>query len=401
MTDRATAPGPAALASYLLESGAANTCWAEAVAAVSRADFLPDVIWPYDMTTRQSVGVDRRADPDRWMQVAFADVPVTIQWDDGEHQGIEPGQLATSSASMPSVVTQMLVDADLNPGMRVLEIGTGTGWSAALMAHVLGPGAVMSVEIDPVVGEQAARNLIAAGAQVRMVIGDGRDGAAIDAPYDRVIATVGIRSIPEPWIAQTRPGGLILAPWGTHYGNGDALVKLAAAGDGTASGRFVRPLEFMKVRSDRTAWPNLAERLPADFPAGLKPGATDVTLAELTGEKWGPTEFVIGLAVPDCAHTAMADGDVTSVWFYGLSDDSWATVTFDGQQAVSVYQGGPRRLWDEVESALRWWESAGRPELTRFGLTADGRGETPWLDEPANPILTTYPAAARSAFSAS
>lgn len=386
---RATSANAAALAAYLLETGAADQTWADAVAAVPRSDFLPDVIWPYDMNTRQSVAINRHADPDRWLQVAFEDVPVTIQWDDGAHQGLEPGQLATSSASMPSVVTQMLVDADLKPGMRVLEIGTGTGWSAALMAHVLGPDAVMSVEIDPAIGERAARNLIAVGAPVRMVIGDGRDGAAIDAPYDRVIATVGVRSIPAAWIAQTRPGGLIVAPWGTRYGNGDALVRLTVAGDGTALGNFVRPLEFMKVRSERTAWPNLADRLPASFPDGLEPSGTDVTLDGLRGEKWGPTEFVIGLAVPDCAHAELADGNVTSVWFYGLTDDSWATVTFDGQQAVSVYQGGSRRLWDEVESALRWWESAGRPGLERFGLTADGYGETPWLDEPANRVPQT------------
>lgn len=290
---------------------------------------------------------------------------------------------------MPSVVVAMLADAELEPGMRVLEIGAGTGWSAALMAHVLGPDAVVTVEIDPFVGEQAARNLNRVGAHVRLVVGDGREGWPADAPYDRVIATAGIRAVPPAWIAQTRPGGLILAPWGTPYGNGDALVKLTVADDGTAAGRFVRPLEFMKLRSDRTAWPNLAERLPTAFPSGLEPSDTDVTLSELTGEKWDATEFVIGLAVPECAHVILADGDVSSVWFYGLTDDSWATVTFDGEQAASVYQGGQRRLWDEVESALSWWVSAGRPELQRFGLTVDGRGETPWLDDPANPVPRT------------
>lgn len=385
MSTRTTQASAAALAAYLSNVGT-EPRWADAVAAVSRADFLPDLIWPYDMDSRTSVAVDRRIDLDRWLQAAFADVPLTIQWDDGEHEGAEPGQLATSSASMPSVVTAMLEDADLHPGMRVLEIGTGTGWSAALMTQVLGPGAVVSVEIDPTVAEQAARNLNVAGADVRLVVGDGRDGWAVDAPYDRVIATAGIRSVPAAWITQTRPGGLIVAPWGPVYGNGDALVKLVVAGDGTASGRFVRPLEFMKLRSDRLVWPNLADRLPAGFPGGLEASETDVTLPELTGEKWGPTEFVIGLAVPGCARAVLADGDVTSVWFYGLSDESWATVTFDGEQPVSVYQGGPRRPWDEVESALLWWESAGRPELQRFGLTVSARGEVPWLDDPANPV---------------
>lgn len=385
MSTQTTTPGPGTLAAYLRESGA-STVWTDAVAAVPRADFLPDLIWPYDMQTRGSVAVDRRADPGRWLQVAFEDVPLTIQWDDGEHEGLEPGQLATSSASMPSVVVSMLEDADLKPGMRVLEIGTGTGWSAALMTHMLGPGSVVTVEIDQRVAEAASRRLNMSGAKVRTVIGDGRDGWPTDAPYDRIIATAGIRHVPAAWIAQTAPGGLIVAPFGAHYSNGDALAKLTVNSDGTASGFFTRPLEFMKVRSDRTAWPNLAERLPAGFPDRLEPSDTDVSLSDLLGEKWGPTEFVVGLAVPQCARTVLADGDVTSVWFYGLADASWATVTFDGEQAVSVYQGGPRRLWDEVEAALSWWVEAGRPELQRFGLTVDGHSEVSWLDDPENPV---------------
>lgn len=379
-------PGPAALAAYLRDTGAAEPLWADAIAAVPRADFLPDLVWVYDMDTRTSKPVDQRTDSEAWLAAAYADVPLVTQWDDGNHSGTEPGRVATSSASMPSVVAQMLADVDLQPSMRVMEVGAGTGWSAALMAHVLGPDAVVTIEIDPFVGEQAAKNLNRAGTRVRLVVGDGREGWATDAPYDRVIATAGIRAVPPAWIAQTSPGGLILAPWGTAYGNGDALLKLTVAGDGTAAGRFVRPLEFMKLRSDRTAWPHLADRLPEGFPAGLEPGTTGVTLSELTGEKWDPTEFVIGLAVPGCAHAVLADGDVTSVWFYGLTDASWATVTFDGETAVSVYEGGGRRLWSEVESALAWWVSAGRPELSRFGLTVDARGETPWLDDPSNPV---------------
>ncbi|WP_141726977.1 methyltransferase domain-containing protein, partial [Streptomyces niveus] len=62
--------------------------------------------------------------------------------------GTEPGVVATSSASMPSVVAAMLRDLDVSDGMRVLEIGTGTGWNAALLAHRLGSGNVVSVEID-------------------------------------------------------------------------------------------------------------------------------------------------------------------------------------------------------------------------------------------------------------
>lgn len=97
------------------------------------------------------------------------------------------------------------------PGMSVLEIGTDTGWNAALLAHQLGGANLTSVEIDPGIAAQARTALADAG--YGAVTGDGTLGHLSRAPYDRVISTACVYRVPYPWIAQTRPGGLIVTPW--------------------------------------------------------------------------------------------------------------------------------------------------------------------------------------------
>ncbi|WP_405803510.1 hypothetical protein OG729_00500 [Streptomyces sp. NBC_00210] len=71
----------------------------------------------------------------------------------------------------------------------------------------------------------------------------------------------------------------------------------------------------------------------------------------------------------------------------GCPTGSWAAVLFhDGQKVSTVYRGGPRRLWDEVEAAYRWWDAVGRPGIHRFGLTVSQQGDQAWLDTPERPV---------------
>lgn len=374
------------LARSLLRSGAMAPQWAQAFEAVDRARFLPRVIWPYDMTTKTSACVDRDADPDAWYATGDADVPITIQWDDGRHTGPAPGKVPTSSASMPSVVMSMLGDLDVAEGMRVLEIGTGTGWNAGLLAHRLSDRMVTTVEVDEDMAAQAGAALADTGLHPAVVVGDGLRGCPGRAPYDRIIATVGVRSIPYAWLRQTVPGGLIVVPWGTHYAHTDAVARLRISDDqATASGRFTRPVEFMKARSQRLERAPHAQYVP---PGGLK--GADTSTTALTAQAAGfedplrhPFTLVAGMLVRDCFYAGDRRGASRSVWLYGVSDRSWAAVLFHDDQPVStVHQGGPRRLWDELETAHRWWEKAGRPGIDRFGLTVSADGEHAWLDRP-------------------
>jgi protein-L-isoaspartate(D-aspartate) O-methyltransferase len=310
-------------------------------------------------------------------------VPLVTQWDDGQHIGAEPGTVPTSSASMPSVVASMLRDLDVSDGMRVLEVGTGTGWNAGLLARRLGSGNVVSVEIDAAVTEQAWSALKRAGLGPEVVHGDGREGWPAGAPYDRVIVTAGVRVIPPSWLEQTRPGGLILAPWGTHYSDQDALVRLTVNKDGSASGQFLRMVEFMKLRAQRLDWNRFNEHVP-EFPGDADVSATPVTLAGI-GDRYESVGFVTGLCVPDCAHVVnRSDEESGKAWFFDLTSRSWAAVEFrDSEPTARVYQSGPRRLWDEVERALTWWADHGSPSLDRFGLTVCSDGSArPWFDDP-------------------
>ncbi|MFJ1751306.1 methyltransferase domain-containing protein [Kitasatospora sp. NPDC088134] len=333
------------------------------------------------MASGTSRPVERSADEAGWRAAAAADVPIVTQWDDGDHQGTEPGTVPTSSASQPSLVASMLDDLKAEPGMRILEQGTGTGWNAALLSHRLGDSHVTTIEIDPAVCAQAHTALHTAGFHPHVVCGDGAHGHPPGAPYDRIIATYGLRDIPPAWIEQTRPGGLILAPFGTHYSNADALLRLTATGDGTASGPFLQPVEFMKMHSHRLAWP-----------ANPAPGGTvteTTTTAQLPDHgKFDPFPFAAGLRLPDVVHAIQPHPDgARTLWLYSLTVPAWAAVAFrDGEDVHQVRQYGGRHLWDEFEKVLTWWHDAGEPRVERLGLTVTPAGWHAWLDEPGQPV---------------
>lgn len=122
---------------------------------------------------------------------------------------------AISSSSQPSIMAIMLEMLDLQTGQHVLEIGAGTGYNAALMAHIVGEsGQVVTVDIDEDIVRDARGHLRAAGIEnARVVRGDGGLGWDEGAPYDRVILTASAADIPPAWHEQLRPGGRLVLPF--------------------------------------------------------------------------------------------------------------------------------------------------------------------------------------------
>ena len=122
--------------------------------------------------------------------------------------------LPASSSSQPAIMAIMLEQLGLAAGQRVLEIGTGTGYNAALMAHLVGEsGSVVTVDIDADMVARAQANLAAAGyLNVIVVCGDGGFGAPDYAPYDRLIVTAGAWDLAPEWLAELSPGGRIVLP---------------------------------------------------------------------------------------------------------------------------------------------------------------------------------------------
>ncbi len=144
--------------------------------------------------------------PEAPLRVAYADdVFVTKRNHEGD---------ALSSVSQPSIVAEMLEQLGVAPGHRVLEIGAGTGYNAALLDTLVGPeGSVTTVDLDADTAERARAALDAIGHErVRVVQADGEAGCADAAPYDRIIVTVGAWDLPPAWWDQLVEGGRLVAP---------------------------------------------------------------------------------------------------------------------------------------------------------------------------------------------
>ncbi len=122
--------------------------------------------------------------------------------------------VATSSSSQPTIMAIMLEQLRVRRGMSILEIGTGTGYNAALLAELVGPnGSVVSIDIQADVAAQARRTLKREGyANVRVVRGDGARGLRSAAPFDRIIATAGCWQIARDWVRQLKDGGVLVLP---------------------------------------------------------------------------------------------------------------------------------------------------------------------------------------------
>ncbi|MFJ8847444.1 methyltransferase domain-containing protein [Streptomyces cyaneofuscatus] len=184
---------PAGLLEILRDKGTPLGPWGDAVASVPRELFLPDAIEVGDEL------VSRAASPARWLEAAYSDVSVTTQVNGGRPTGPDEYRLPTSSSSQPSVMLEMLSLLDVQATDRILELGSGTGLNAAWLAHRVGSDRVVSVEIDPVLAEQGAKNTLAAGLSPFIVQGDGEQGWPGGAPFQRVIATYAVTAPRRLW----------------------------------------------------------------------------------------------------------------------------------------------------------------------------------------------------------
>lgn len=185
-----TTPSPEALREAMVErvkrAGYVRSGGVErALLAVPRHVFVPEA--------------DLELAYDPWQAV------VTHRFDDGR---------SLSCASAPWLVAAMLEQLDVQPGNRILEIGAGTGYNAALLAQLTGdPDLVTTIDIDPDVTAKAARALAATGhGAVHVITGDGGQGYPEHAQYDRIIATVSPWDIPVAWWHQLAPGGRMVVP---------------------------------------------------------------------------------------------------------------------------------------------------------------------------------------------
>jgi len=122
----------------------------------------------------------------------------------------------SQTISAPSMIAIMLEALDLKRGDKVLEIGTGSGYNAALISEIVGEN-VFSIERIPELAEFAKNNLKKSGHKVKVFIGDGTLGHEGEAPYDKIIVTAAAPKIPETLIKQLKIGGKLCIPVGERF----------------------------------------------------------------------------------------------------------------------------------------------------------------------------------------
>jgi protein-L-isoaspartate O-methyltransferase len=373
-----------------------DPAWRDALDAAPRHLFIPARAWIH--RDGQLVEIDRGRDPAAWWDAVHShDTPIITQFNDtGPPDGTGRAQ-SSSSCPAPKIQFQLLGALDVRDGMKVLEIGTGTGWNAALLAHRLGDANAVSVEVDPDITTHARRALAAAGYRPTVERADGSQGYPLAAPYDRIIATCSVTHIPPAWVAQTRPGGMILAPWSLSVGTSGGLVRLTVNPDQTASGPLVGAVSFMQLRQQRRPTGGPPPGIRDAAPAGTITSTTTIDPIEAVIRS-NDTAFAARLALGHGDYGLVATGQADNVilWLSDPATGSWARIhtraPFDNTPlpegtASTVEQYGPRRLWDEVEAAHRWWRQAGQPPRRRFGLTVTPQAHLVWLDDPSQPIF--------------
>lgn len=170
-------------------------------------------------------------------QSAYDDAPL----------GIGAGQ----TISQPYIVALMIEAARVRPGARVLEIGTGSGYAAAVMSRIAAH--VVTVERWPELARRASETLGELGyINVEVHLADGMAGWAAKAPYDAILAAAAGTDIPPAWLAQLAPGGTLVLPMG-RTGHIQRLLRICKADDGTLTRDDLGAVAFVPLVPDVAA----------------------------------------------------------------------------------------------------------------------------------------------------
>jgi protein-L-isoaspartate(D-aspartate) O-methyltransferase len=260
--------------------------------------------------------------------------------------------VGVSSASAPDVIAIMLEQLDLQPGQRVLEIGAGTGYTAALMAHVVGEtGRVVTIDIDEDLVGGARAHLAAAGVHnADVVCGDGVLGYAPAAPFDRIILTVAAADIAPCWQQQLTPRGRLVLP--LSLGGPQRSIAFERAGDCLCS-VSVHSCSFIPLRGSLAS---ASLRLPLGADGSIVVSASAATVGGEPERFRAKLEALLALPGQDlptgvCATPyELADG--LGLWL-ALANDRLVTLWADSASAHG--RAVPRLLG----SADRWHATQG------------------------------------------
>ncbi|WP_327105216.1 methyltransferase domain-containing protein [Nonomuraea glycinis] len=332
--------------------------WRQAVAAVPRHLFVPR--W-WDTPAGAAFGTweahDGPADEAGWMEAAYSDQTLVTQVAGVHADQARTGDVAsgrpTSSSTLPSLVVRMLRHGDIYEGADVLDVATGSGYSAALLAHLLGDHRVTSIDVDPYLVDAATRRLDAIGFHPQVLACDAT--GPLPGRYDRIVSMVSVKPIPASWLSALKPGGRLV----TVLANTSLILTATKTEDGGATGR-IEPdwAMFMPVRS------------AGDYPPRLNKLFDEVR--EQTGESTARGRYpivdvasawelqsMLEVVAPGIENRFDDLPDGSRVAWMLHADGSWARAVAQGSELPIVHQGGPRRLWDVLDDIREYWLTTG------------------------------------------
>ncbi|WP_214405109.1 methyltransferase domain-containing protein [Pseudonocardia lacus] len=345
--------------------------------------------------------------PSFTLHEAYADDAVPIRFAEGA---------ATSSASQPSMMAIMLEQLELRAGQRVLEIGAGTGYNAALMATVVGrQGRVVAVDIDQELIDDACEHLATAAPQlaaadagaIELVCADGAVGHPERAPYDRIVLTVGSDDVRPEWVAQLAEGGRLLLPLAVR--GSQLCVALDLGEDGLLRSDSVQSCMFIRLRgigsaTGRTvalAGTDLAVEVPSDglpadperlvaalaepggairmpFPLrqadiwdgfGLWLALTEPGACRLVGAGTGTPAPADGLFADELLPVGPSVGSPALVTSHGPTGLAVVAQTADGRQAIRCFGPAGMDVGAALVGSMQAWAAVGRPGAPDWRLT--------------------------------
>lgn len=283
---------------------------------------------------------------------------------------VDENGVPSSSSSQPSIMAAMLEALDLRSGQRVLEIGTGTGYNAALIAHIVGAEGVVTLDIDPALCGDAVDHLAEAGyAGVCVQCCDGLQGYADMALYDRIIATASYTSVPYTWIEQLAPGGILVMNLVDRAGFVSVLLRLIKREDGRMLGTTLpTSARFMELRpsapTDRS-W--MAEVISLD---DTEPIAALADLCQQLRQNH-KLIFFLSTTIPElCLRLQYRDGSPRQS--FDSYDVLYCSETFllAARSDRVLARGNVKLLLEQCQR----WEQLGKPDLGCYQVEVDAEG---------------------------
>ncbi|MBK6044633.1 50S ribosomal protein L11 methyltransferase [Streptomyces sp. MBT55] len=356
-----------------------------------------EVLIPQAYVRRSDPGVE----PPRWdlldwaaptdraelLDVLYGGASVLVQHDGepllGRDRGERAGGVISSMSSVTGMTAELLQELDLRPGQRVLDVGTGSGVTAAVACHICGDAGVVTLDRDRHLVDAAAVRLAELGFRPHVVCGTGEEAVGGQGPFDRIFVSCTVQRVPTALVGQLASGGRLLVHVTTASPSWPGLAVVERTAQGTASGQL-RAVEFAHRAGHGVERIWLTEHLRHRI--ATEPGTRRFESArELpsAGDRgfWLAADHLLSGLVRDFGAEHLAIG--------APGCGSWLRAAPTGQGWL-VAAHGPRDIWAELHGLADRWRAVGSPQCYRLEISQDGSQR---VSSPCGALAWQLPAA--------